>query len=106
MLASKVTDSVFYFSTTQDFQSELIFINKAFQSAVTQNQRNNKDNPTTSCSRDTWEGSGGNLGGFKYLCDLAAITQKVKVARYQSEAGSEGSGKDILESYDNVKLHK
>lgn len=46
--ASKLTGSVFYFSTAQDFQSELIFINKAFQSAVTQNQRNNKDNPATS----------------------------------------------------------
>ena len=45
MLPSKVKDSIFYFSITQDFQSGLIFINKAFQSAVTQNQRNYKDNP-------------------------------------------------------------
>lgn len=45
MLPSKDMDSIFYFSITQDFQSRLIFINKAFHSAVTQNQRNYKGNP-------------------------------------------------------------
>lgn len=45
MLPSKVMDSIFYFCIIQDFQSGLIFINKAFQSAVTQYRRNYKDNP-------------------------------------------------------------
>lgn len=44
MSPSKVLDSIFYFNIIQDFQSGLIFINKAFESAVTQYQRNYKDN--------------------------------------------------------------
>lgn len=79
--AKCVMDSIFYFSTIHDFQSGLIFINKAFHSAVTQNHRNYKDNPLLPAWKDTWEDSDGNLGGFKYLCDPAATTREVKVAK-------------------------
>lgn len=75
---SKVTESIFCSSIIWDFQSGLIFINKAFQSAATQNQRHYKDNlllpaweTLEKTQVATWE--------VLNTSDLTAITHEVKV---------------------------
>lgn len=76
---SKVTESIFCSSIIWDFQSGLIFYQQGISECCYSKPEALQRQSASSCLRDTWEDSGGNLGGFKYLCDLTAITHEVKV---------------------------
>lgn len=104
MLPSKARDSIFYFSIIQDFQQQLIFINKAYQAA--ENQRNYKDNLLLP-AQETLEKTQMSTWEVLNTSDLTAKTHKVKVVTSLSKALLRlRKQKKILKSYENKQLHK